>query len=108
MGYYWDKKPELKSTLETAGWRYAQLVGIVNLKTNLQASIEAGHDMNGDIEIASFIESDKKAYGHFVKTIEHNGKVCPIWDEAEAATFVSEVAGVSKKVAKDWLGYDWP
>lgn len=108
MGYPWDKKPELKSKLETAGWRYAQLVGIVDLKSTLQASIEAGQDMKADIEITSFIEADQKAYRHFVKTEEHNGKVLPVWDEAEATTFVSEVAGVSKKVAKDWLGHDWP
>lgn len=104
----WDNNPELKDKLELAGWRYAQLIEIVDLKTNLQECIDAGHDMKADIEITSFIEQDKKAYGPFVKTTEYNGKTCPVWDDDEAITFVSEVAAVDKKLAKAWLDYDWP
>ncbi len=108
MSRQWEKEPELKRKLEFAGWRYAQLIEVVDLKTNLQAGIDLGHDMKADIEITSFIEADKQAYGHYVRTTEHNGKVCPVWDDAEATTFVSEVANVSKKLASAWMKYDWP
>lgn len=103
----WDNKPELKTKLELAELRYEQLVGIVDLKTNLQQCIDAGYDMKTEIEITSFIEQDKSTYGHFVKTTEHNGKTCPIWDLEEAIIFVSEVAGVDKTLAEEWLNHDW-
>jgi hypothetical protein len=108
MRYNWENNPELKDKLSLAGWRYAQLIEIVDLKANLQECIDAGDDMKADIEIVSFIEQDKSEYGHFVKTEEHEGKPCPVWDEKDAITFVSEVAAVDKKLAKAWLNHDWP
>ena len=70
----WDNNPELKNKLELAGWRYAQLIEIADLKTNLQRCIDDGHDMKADIEITSFIDQDRQAYGHFVKTTEQIGR----------------------------------
>jgi hypothetical protein len=104
----WDKNPELKKRLDLAGWRYAQLIEVVDLKTDLQACVHAGHDMKADIEITSFIEADRQAYGHFIKKSEHNGKEVPTWYDDEATIFVSEVAEVNKKLAAEWMRYDWP
>jgi hypothetical protein len=101
MPRQWDNKPELKEKLELAGWRYAQLIEIVNLKHN-------GDMSESDIEIISHLDQDKISYGHFVKTTEHEGKMLPVWEQTDAITFVSEVTGVNRKLADAWLKHDWP
>jgi hypothetical protein len=101
MPRQWDNKPELKEKLELAGWRYAQLIEIVNLKHN-------GDLSESDKEIISYLDQDKSSYGHFVKAEEYEGKMLPVWDQIDAITFVSEVAGVNKKLADAWLKHDWP
>jgi hypothetical protein len=97
----WDGNPEMERKLEHAGWRYAQLIGIVDVVPEDIPQHEAAEDIN--------------KYSHFIHTASAEDiKQCPgwkpgmpIWDEKEATTFVAELTGYDRRICAMWLDYDW-
>lgn len=83
----WDGLPELETKLWEAGMRYAALVGVVD-------PFE---------ELAQYVEVDIAKYGN----MRHSAGGLPIFNESDAAKFISEIAFVSQDVAFEWLAYDW-
>jgi hypothetical protein len=85
----WNADPQLRAKLESAGWRYAALIGIVE---------------PGEIGCSpSTCARDRKKYGHLV----HKWAGWPLWDDEEAATFVAEITGASREMSAAWLEFDW-
>ena len=62
----WDRNKDMQQKLEHAGWRYAQLIGIVDVVPNDIPEHEA--------------QADKAKYSHFVK---RDGRGLSIWDVIE-------------------------
>jgi hypothetical protein len=97
----WDGNPEMERKLEHAGWRYAQLIGIVNVVPQSIPENEA--------------TEDKAKYSHFIHTFSAkdakqypDGKLgAPLWDQKEATTFVAELTGYDRSICARWLDYDW-
>ena len=87
----WNDDPELRDRLETAGWRYANLIGVTS------------PDEQSEPEMLQALNADQAAHGHLVRT--HLG--LPEWHSKEATGFVAEVAGTSRQIAAAWLDYDW-
>lgn len=83
----WDGLPELELKLWEAGMRYAVLVGIAD-------PFE---------ELAAHVHADIAKYGD----MRHSTDGFPIFDDNDAAKFISEIAGVTKDVASEWISYDW-
>lgn len=90
MNNPWDNNPEMRSELEDAGWRYAQLIGIVDV---------VPHDIPEHIA-----QMDKARYSHFIRR-DSQGR--PIWDDSEAIIFVQELTGYERRICALWLDYDW-
>jgi hypothetical protein len=89
--HLWDDDPALRDALEYAGWRYATLIGVV-------APSEE------DVPLA-VREEDRARFPHMIR---RGAKGLPIWDVAEAETFVHEITGAPRAVCAAWMGYDWP
>jgi hypothetical protein len=83
----WDGLPELEEKLWEAGMRYAVLVGVVDPFD----------------QILPYVEADIAKYG----SMRHSTDGFPIFDDTDAAKFISEIAGVSEEVAAEWIEYDW-
>lgn len=86
----WDGKKDMKLKLEHAGWRYAQLIGIVDVVPDDIPEHEA--------------KTDKAKYPHFVNRDKFDR---PIWDVNEATIFVHELTGYDRRTCAMWLDYDW-
>jgi hypothetical protein len=86
--YSWDGNPALEEKLYEAGMRYAILVGIVD---------------PAEVELEHYVAEDILKYGHMRQT--HEGH--PVFDDVDAARFVSEIAGVSEEVGLEWIEHDW-
>lgn len=84
----WDDDAELKDKLESAGWRYAVLIGITDAEDAVSPEQAA---------------SDKVQYAHLIAPHEGN----PNWYSKQATGFVCELTGVSREVAAAWLNLDW-
>jgi hypothetical protein len=83
----WDDFPDLEGKLWEAGMRYAVLVGIVDPFD----------------QVSPYVAADTAKYGF----MRHSEEGLPIFDETDAAKFISEIAGVSEEVAFEWIEHDW-
>ena len=73
----WDD-PAWRDALEDAGWRYATLIGVTDPD---EAAVPS-----------AVREADRARYPHRSRRDGHGR---PIWDVAEAETFVHEITGAS-------------
>lgn len=107
MTHAWSKNPELKKRLEIAGWRYAQLIGVVDLKKAAEKDENKSFEKSYLYDCVPFIEQDRQAFGHFIKTATFEGQTGPLWDDDDATAFIAEIAAVDENLAAEWLEYDW-
>lgn len=87
----WDVDLALRDALEDAGWRYATLIGVT--------------DPAEEAVPAAVRQADRCRYAHLIRR-DRRGR--PIWDVAEAETFVHEVTGAPRAVCAAWMDHDWP
>lgn len=87
----WDDDPAWRDALEDAGWRYATLIGVTDPD---EAAVPS-----------AVREADRARYPHLIR---QDGDGRPIWDVAEAETFVHEITGAPREVCAAWMDHDWP
>lgn len=85
--YPWTDDKQMKNQLETAGWRYAILIGITGSPDQI--------DKYAD---------DQVTYKHLIKKNEQGRS---IWNCKEAAEFVHDTTGYPLDICNQWLEYDW-
>jgi hypothetical protein len=85
--YPWAENPEMKDALETAGWRFANLIGATKW---------------GDDGI-QFLEIDKKTHPHLV----YVQGTTPLWDWDVGVDFVHSLTGYDKSICEQWMDFDW-
>lgn len=83
----WEVDANAKATLETAGWRYAILIGIT-----------------GSPEQIEEYKADQTTYRHLIKKTP-DGK--PIWNDTDASQIVSDWTGYDVDTCAQWLAHDW-
>lgn len=88
MSHPWSADNAMKAKLETAGWRYAILIGIT-----------------GSAEEIEQYKDDQITYRHLIRK---DDKGLSIWNCEEAAEFVNQVTGYPLEICDQWLRYDWP
>ncbi len=84
----WDKHPEIERCLNEAGWRYTNLIGITASESVLK-----------------YLEQDQARYSHFIKTDSPSG--LPVYDQSDAAVFVSDISGFGSVLSNLWMRHDW-
>lgn len=91
--YPWHDNPEMKYTLEYAGFRYAHLVEMVDISDDVSPSI---------------LEADALRFAHFRKmTASPDGEDLLAWDYDDAASFVHQVTGMDIQICLRWMKHDW-
>ncbi len=88
----WERDPAIRSQLTNAGLRYAAMVGVID------ADAADGQ---------AVMEEDRRRHPSFLRH-DDDGKLNPLFRDADAEAFVSEITGQNVKVCRGWLRHDWP